>query len=344
MRRNIVKLRFKTPLHVGTDEATVNNEASSRFIHSDTVFSCFLNSYCMLYGVEKTKEFIENCVKDKRGFVMTSAFPFSGDNYYVIMPVSIPPYFENPKFAHERWRYYKKVKEYSFIEIEHFIEFRDGKEVIPEDWGNQSNECCSEEIRPRVQIDRISSDAGLYHVGVVHFERDAGLYLLLEYDDRYISESCIRDTFKNAGIYGIGGLRSSGCGHFEADLLPFTEDFENLISGSDNVIYNGHISLSLVYPDLEAQDYYRPVAYNLCKREGWTYSSFENVIRKRGRLYFYSEGSVFEDKPKGCLYEYKDYKDTVHPYYRYGIGFYIPFKIVSDVGKEVDTDGKARVI
>lgn len=73
--------------------------------------------------------------------------------------------------------------------------------------------------RPRVTVDRMTSQSSVYRAGVVRFQKRAGLYSLVEFlDDGHGAErERMKTLLEVLGDSGLGGERSSGYGQFKLE-------------------------------------------------------------------------------------------------------------------------------
>lgn len=281
-----VKLKFKTPVRIG--ELGIGLESTSEVLHSDTLFNAIANALVSING--DLEEFIERI----RGgeLKISSAFPFKEDTYYLPLPI-LP--------------YDKKIKA-KFISKDNFETLIAGGEIEVE-----SEESMPYKVfdLPKVLIDRVTANTNIYYVSLVRFERDCGLYFIVDGNGKKL----IKPALKYLEDEGIGGKRTWGLGRFEHEW----DDHFKIKTPSES---NAFVTLSLVFPNnLNSILYWKPII-----RGGWTLKGKQ--IRKP-RIIMASEGSVFRKRDEGVLLDLDDEienfsKNVGHKVFVNGKSFLIP--------------------
>ena len=95
----IVKLRFTSALHLGTDVPGIGIEDSLSIAHSDTVFSCLINAYAELHSGDPKavdKLLAPFCMKESLRFGFRRRSRSKGVTqmdvrYYLPKPLVDPP-------------------------------------------------------------------------------------------------------------------------------------------------------------------------------------------------------------------------------------------------------------
>src|SRR5690625_3705933 len=180
MKKTLVKLHFKTPLHIGKRSLT-----DSEFtIKADTLFSALLieSGYNknLLEAVEAGELRFSDCL------------PFIDNSYYIPKPMIHVESEEDPKL-------YKNLHYIPEKLLEDYIE-GDLDAVAELEFFNLGHA----DLRMQVEVEEDP-----YAVGTYSFHENAGLYFIMEYKDDFIFS--ILDSLKYSGI---GGKRSSGLGRF----------------------------------------------------------------------------------------------------------------------------------
>ena len=279
-----VKLKFKTPVRIG--ELGIGLESTSEVLHSDTLFNAIANALASING--DLEEFIE---KIRSGELkISSAFPFKGEEYFLPLPI-LP--------------YDKKIKA-KFVSKNNFEKLIAGEEIEVE----------SEEMPyitfdlPKVLIDRVTANTNIYYVSLVRFEKDCGLYFIVDGNGKKL----IKQALWYLEDEGIGGKRTWGLGRFECE---WDADF-NIKTPSES---NAFVTLSLVFPkDLNSVYHWKPII-----RVGWTLKGKQ--IRKP-RIIMASEGSIFKESDDGKLIDLDEIAD----------------KFSEKVGHNVFVNGKSFLI
>lgn len=331
----IVKLHFRSAIHLGTDVSGIGLEDSRFIAHSDTLFSCLINSYAEIHSGNPgaIKKLLEQFREGEPPFRISSAFPFQyqfGIQYYLPKPLINPPLFYDSSDG--RWakrEYDKLVRNTELVPIDTFKNWLEGEDTRLDELEEQDiGRLCTREIRPQHARDRLTDAATIYHTGLIHFHGRSGLYFLVELNDiNLLDWDAFKAVLRQAGRNGLGGRRSLGNGIFnvtEDTISDLDSDWEDLFALEEN----GFISLSLYLP--ETFNALNPVAYQLVPRRGWCYSSITPTQMKRKTVTMFGEGSVFRNNPKGALADVTPDNFTAHKLYRYGIPISLPIRILEE--------------
>lgn len=250
-RFKVFKLCFKTPLRVG--EAGIGLERTGEVIHSDTLFGAMANALNKLN--EDAEEFISKLSHGELNF--SSCFPFKNGGYYLPAP-HLP--------------IEKKLK---FLSLENFEKVISGE--IPD--GEEDKIDFMEKLElPKVVLDRVTSNSGIYYLTAIRFAENSGLYFLVEGRDRLVELA-----LKYLQDEGIGGKKTWGLGKFEMrnDEIKIRERGDC------------YTTLSLTYPkNLDNIVYWKPIV-----RGGWI-NTAKATLRKP-KIIMASEGSIFRDTEEG---------------------------------------------
>ena len=336
----IVRLHFRSALHLGTDVPGIGIEDSLSIAHSDTLFSCLINSYAELHSGDTSavEKLLDPFREGEPPFRISSAFPFQMQTYYLPKPQVDPPRFYHPKHGRAAKRRSGKLfQNTSLVEMNTFKKWINGgiqthigdKEL--KDATTILGNLRTHEIRPQHASDRLTNATTIYHTGLVHFKSNAGLYFLVELNDMsLLNWDLLKDILTQAGMNGLGGRRSLGNGVFNVTISDLDRDWKDLFFLHEQEEFNGFINLSLYLPEPEAFDCLDPVAYQLVPRRGWCYSSVATQQMKRKTVTMFSEGSVFRNKPQGALADVTPNGFTAHNLYRYGFPISLPIKILEE--------------
>jgi CRISPR-associated protein Csm4 len=184
------------------------------------------------------------------------------------------------------------------------------------------------QARPRVTVDRATSQSAVYQAGVVRFRPGAGLFALVEFlnGEAEAERAWLSTIFQVLGDGGLGGERSSGYGQFE---LVAPVPFGGLgMAGSDLFL-----TLAPYHPtqaEVTANVLGRDASYDLLTRRGWV-GSPEGMYLRRRLVRLLGEGSMLHDAGQPS---YGDLADVTprereeemlsHKVWRYGIAFPLP--------------------
>ena len=348
----IVKLHFRSGLHLGSDVPGIGIEDSLSIAHSDTVFSCLINAYAELHSgnVSAVDKLLTPLRDGNPPFRISSAFPFQQPTkrnvtYYLPRPLVDPLRFHDPVGGRAaKKRDGKLFRDTPFIDIDVFKKYwlsqstrtRIEREDL-EEANQEIKDFCARSIRPQHTRDRLTDATSIYHTGLIYFAPSSGLYFLIEINDTSIlSWDKFRAVLELAGTNGLGGRRNHGNGVFDVTddtIEPLDHRWQDLF----NQKQNGFVNLSLYRPEPQTLKSLQPIAYQLVPRRGWCYSSVTTTQIKRKAVTMFGEGSVFhnEDAPKGTLADVTPCSQfTAHKLYRYGIPISLPIKILEQEDME----------
>lgn len=348
----IVKLHFRSTLHLGPDVPGIGIEESLRIAHSDTLFSFLVNAYAELHsGDTKAVDNLLTPFHDGNPpFRISSAFPFQqptrrNATYYLPRPLADPLRFYDPVGGRAaKKRDGKLFRSTPFVDIDVFKKYWlsrstrthiEGEDL--EEANREIKDFCRGLIRPQHTRDRLTDATSIYHTGLIHFAPSSGLYFLIEINNTSVlSWDEFRAVLELGGTNGLGGRRSHGNGAFDVtdDMIePLDDKWQDLF----NQQQDGFVNLSLYRPEPQTLKSLKPIAYQLLPRRGWCYSSVTSTQMKRKAVTMFSEGSVFhnEDAPKGTLADVTPCSQfTAHKLYRYGIPISLPIKILEQEDTE----------
>ena len=339
----IVKLRFRSAIHLGDNVSGIGLENSLLIAHSDTLFSCLINAYAELHSGNPgaVDELLTAFWDGEPPFRISSAFPYrllwNGLTYYLPKPlIDYPSFYDSTLGPELKEKYGKSVRNTQLVPIDIFLNWLQGEEVDEhlEELKNQNiGSFCTREMRPQHARDRLTNASAIYHTGLVHFHNGAGLYFLIELNNKTLLNWNMFETIlRQAGRNGLGGRRSHGNGTFDVTdgtISEPTDNWEELFALREQEGFNGFINLSVYLP--ETFKGLEPVSYQLIPRQGWCYSSVTPTQMKRKKVTMFGEGSVFRNSPKGVLADVTpDSGFTAHKLYRYGIPISLPIKILEE--------------
>ena len=345
--KRIVKLHFRSAIHLGSDITGIGIEGSRLVAHSDTLFSCLVNAYAQLHSANLSvvEDLLDLFCEGEPPFRLSSAFPYvdqtqGPDTYYLPKPLNDPPnFYDEFEGQYNKEEYSKVVNNTQLVKLDNFRNWLEGNHVGLDDLEDQNIESdCISDIRPQHERDRLTDATSIYHTGLVHFHGRSGLYFLVELNDLSLLDwDMFEAILTQAGMNGVGGRRSHGNGIFKVTDNTITELNVNWRELFDLQEQNGYVNLSLYYPEITEEpeiadefDNLNPVAYQLVPRKGWCYSSVVPSQMKRQTVTMFSEGAVFRDKPKGALADVTPDDFPIHRVYRYGVPITLPIKILEE--------------
>ncbi|WP_207679527.1 type III-A CRISPR-associated RAMP protein Csm4 [Desulfonema magnum] len=313
----LVRLRFKTGLHLGADRGGIGREKVQEIVHSDTLFSMLVNSYADIVSgnAEKIASLIDSIETLSSGFLFCE-YRRKQFEYYLPRPLTDPVNFSGKHGKENKLRWHKELKRCLYIDRDNFSKWIRGEKISLVKFKNQGyQELFTINIRPQHARDRLTNASNIYHAGEMFFDKTAGIYFLID----GVEQGILKKILDNAAMKGLGGRRSLGYGVFDFEIEPPDDKWKPLFEGSgDNFII-----VSLYYPmNLNALS---PMAYSLVLRKGWTFSSVALGQFKRETCRMFGEGSIFANKPAGGLVNVAPKAIfSAHPVYRFGKALAFP--------------------
>lgn len=297
MESVIVKLSFSSPVHFGKKRLA----DSEHILKADTLFSAlFIESLNL--GIDSNM-----LLND---IVISDSFPYVADELYLPKPlISIS--------ASQQEEDYKIFKKLQYIPVNHFKDYIDGNVTSV-----QAKEMADTfELGKPSTVTKVSltevdykGDAAPYNVGIFQFNKNSGLYFLLQYPKHYQSDIIqILDALQYSGL---GGKRTSGYGRFTYEIIKKHNIFKLTIQGSQILLSSAMVQ------EHEAQLLSEDDRYTLTKRTGYIQSeTFDSTLVKKRDFFSFNSGSVFKNKFKGTIVDVGD--NGMHPVYRYAKAYWL---------------------
>jgi CRISPR-associated protein Csm4 len=321
----IIRLRFKAGLHIGADNSGIGKENVQNIIHCDTIFSMLVNAKAALASGDQQEinAFIQSIKSLSSGFLFRQLRGEHNYEYFLPRPLNTPPDFLGPYKIKRRIKYGKAVKNASFITLDLFQKWVTGKQLgvsaLEKIGGREYRDLYAIRVRPRRASDRLTDASHYYHAGEMYLKNNAGIYFLISSE---IGDQQLEAVLKHAGDNGLGGIRNSGKGVFDFEISPLDQQWTDIMKPEGE----NHVIMSLFAPGTEEIDNLDPVAYSLILRKGWTFSSIASGQFKRKTCRMFGEGSVFRNKPEGCLVDVTPDPQGafLHRFFRFGKALSIP--------------------
>lgn len=319
---HIIRMKFLTPIHIGKGKDTY--DVSSADLHSDTLVAALAAMKAEKGQTEHLDEFMSS-------FALSSAFPYSGQSYF--LPKQIGKL--NIKVRNkEEYEYRKKLKNVRFIESSIFASLAKGEcnEIdetaiqgafivdIKEKW----NQPYKNQVNQRVSVPRDGGDATPFFFDWRYFNQNAGLYCITDATGELLEE--ILSLFKQLGEAGLGTDKNVGGGKFDVE----TDEMElPTVHNADAAML-----LSLYLPMEEEMSRLRldQSKFSLVLRGGYMAGSDTETFRHlwKKSVYMFDVGSVFPaTQPlKGKIVDLSLYwnDERMHPVYRSGKPFCLSIK------------------
>lgn len=307
MKYKIYKFEFAGGVHFGKSSL----EDSEYTFYADTLFSALCKE-----AVKEGEDFLKNfvaCAKQRK-FVMSDAFPYIGDKYFLPKPMLKIESDNNGDSKIKKA--YKKLK---YIDAEKIESYLSGEyDVISEE--QELSKLGVAQLRTMASV-RGLEETMPFRTGVYYFNEENGLYIIVGFEDE-VTEAQFEDLLSRVSFEGIGGKRSSGLGRFEINFGKIPETIKNRLLENDNS--NTLVTLSVSLPtDGEIKAIMEEAQYTLIKRSGFVSSETfsDRCLRKRD-LYVFKSGACFKERFKGDIYDVSDGQGK-HPVYRYAIPMFL---------------------
>lgn len=324
----LVKLKFESPLHLG--KAGIGMEAVESYVCSDTLFGGLCHAWDALYGKDNTSKLLEGFKTGTPPFKISSGFPFNRDMYFLPKPLIPPVTAADEPSSAGNTRNLKDLRRLSFVSLEVFKRWTRGQAIDMELVGPVKETLAATTVyhrMPRVQLDRMTNAAGLFHAGTIVFSKDAGLYCLVDIIDEGVREQ-LAGAFAWLGECGLGGMRSLGYGKFKPEWVKPEGVWEQIRrTGSKKSMW---CLLSLMYPSREERvNSFENAYFEIVTRDGWASSPATIRQARRKSCKMFAEGSVLPFMPHGCMVDVSPagWDKEVHPLYRYGYAFALPVEV-----------------
>ncbi len=300
MKYKIYKFQFTTGVHLGKDSL----EDGEYTLCADTIFSALCQE-CLKQGKDVFGKLLARTREGKLRF--SDAFPFIGDTYY--LPKPMLRIVNQQQGDSKRKKAYKKL---SYIPMDKLEEYLSGNLDVRQEQDKFQDKLGRKETKVSAAV-RGLEETMPYRVGIYHFCKQSGLYLILGYEaeeDAMLVETCL----ESLSYSGIGGKRASGLGRYELRFGQLPADLQQRLEATGNAM---SMALSVCLPqDGELEAALEQAHYLLVKRSGFVASETyaKEQLRKRD-LYVMQAGSCFRTRFEGDVYDVSD--GGSHPVYRY---------------------------
>ncbi len=338
MKTYVYCLRFKGPVHFGT--TGIGLEDTLERLSSDSLTSALINAFSIMGGAD---EAISALTAKSPAFLLSSLFPYgksendSGTVYALPRPLSKPP-LASHEIARDFGKDLKKVR---YLDASDFAAWIGGRSLSREQvgevltrsehlgkhWDKDSGAgWFALELRPRVALDRVSQNSNVWHCGVLHFQKDAGLFGLVTINDDSW-ENDLSSAFSLLGDLGIGGERTYGMGTFDFGGFEPLDKAWTLVSEMQGEQY---VLLSSYFPADDERDMLMDslIACDFRETRGYVVSGRMPTTFKRKRVRMIAEGSVLRAPLQGKMVVVSpDSSEALglnHPIYRSGLAFILP--------------------
>lgn len=299
MEYKVYKLSFPNGVHFGNTLLT----DSDFILHADTIFSAMCNEAIKIDG--EGIERLVSYVQDDR-LLISDMLPYIGKSFYVPKPV-VKLEVESQGDSVVK----KAYKKLSYIPSEAISTYVSGNlDVISEK--EVFSRLGFSETRTLAAVSQ-DDNALPYQVGVYHFSKGNGLYLIVGYDGDDVY-NYVESLLEMLSFSGLGGKRSAGLGRFDFKSAYMDEEFKTRLSREGEK----YMSLSVSLPgDDEIDSVIETASYKMIKRSGYVYSyGYADEYMRKKDIYLFNSGSCCTQKYRGGIYDVAGAKGK-HPVYRY---------------------------
>lgn len=299
MDYKIYKLVFQNGVHFG--KSSIEN--TSYTFQADTLFSS-LCVEAVKMGEGLLNQLVEYVKEDK--LIFSDAFPYINDEYYLPKPMI---YIEN-KLNGEASENEKKIfKKMEFVPLSGFESYLKGEFSTEE---AKKIDSLGHGITKVSASIRGEKETVPYRIGVYYYNKNAGLYIIVGYEDNGVREF-FEGLMEGLSFSGIGGRKNSGLGGFEFYMADIPERLRLRIENPSDKFMTLSVSLP---SENELEKVVEKARYLLIKRSGFVASSnyADEQLRKRD-IYVFKSGSCFIHKFNGNIYDVSS--GGRHSVYRY---------------------------
>lgn len=321
----IIKLVNISPLHIGTGKENYDFSASN--LHSDTLTSAL----AAIRAQQKSSDDLEVFLNS---FTMSSAFPFSGNRYFLPKPQGKINVVIKGKEEHE---YRKKLKKIKYLELSLWKKLIQGDKLEVEEMqlknefllsdSQQFESVSTTQVSQRVYVPREEGkDAEPFFFDWRFFSPQAGLYCLTDAQGELLEEIIM--WFTELGEIGLGTDKSVGGGKFRVETDSM--DINPVVNANTAMLLSLYIPTEEEHNEIDLKQ----SSFELLVRGGYIAGSSEETLRhlRKRSVYMYGVGSLLHTQRtlKGKIVDLKPQwnDDAMHSVYRSGRPFYIPIKDV----------------
>ena len=313
----LYKLKFPSGIHVGVNSSL---ELTNTTVSSDVFYSAFYAEYVRIFG-ENDRELLQLTENDE--FKVSDLLPFKEMKtetvFYVPKPFVNDIERKQSSDENEQVVDRKKVKKLSYIpasRLKEYFEFLETGKNFPQ----IDDDFREKELHTKNKVSRIGEDTELYNVEVFRFNKDSGLYFIVQLPEKWKEK--FENVLESLSLTGIGGKKSAGYGQFIRELKTenYKADAIFLHTNLKKISTSGkYLLLSSYLPQKDEIEKIKNKenGYQLIKRSGFVNSpKYSENPQKRKQVYMISSGAVLNFKPAGRLADLKLHGN--HSIYRMG--------------------------
>ena len=320
----LFKLKFTSPVHFGDSETAHSLDSGLITCHADTLFSALCHAAYAMGGTEQVEWLIQAAKTEQ--IKLSDCMPWDAQHFYLPRPFHLPK--KKPDVQNKDRKALKKAEWIPASEMEACLSALRGENVY--DWSNAKNR---NSFGKEYTIERAAvpseSDAQPYSVGAFCFERDKGLYFILQYQSENDSKR-VQTLVQALGLSGIGGKISVGYGKFDLQdtiyLHQAAECRDTDIDWLTQALYHKGTKKMLIGAalpnDSELEDAVQGASFQLIRRSGFIHPiASKKSLQKKKTQYFFAPGSMFAHAFKGEIFVVGETES--HDIYRYGKSLFL---------------------
>ena len=306
MNFKICKMHFSTGLHIGKGLLTDGEPV----FYADTLFSALCHEALKM---EKLDTLFRCC---KEGYLKFSdGMPFIQKELYLPKPLLR---VETDEEGSSKMK--KLFKKLSYIPVEKFEEYLQGNLDVQKE-KEKYDTLGKFQMTQKVSVAR-EEEPEPYFVGSYHFQKEAGLYVIVSYDTEEVFDFFM-ELMRALEYSGIGGKRTSGYGKFQ---LEFADMPKKLQERMDMEKYSLKMVVSLALPTKdELKEACNDANFQVIKRSGFVASdTYAKHLQRKKDFYAFASGSCFQNTFDGDIYDVS--LGGSHPVYQYAIPIFVGVK------------------
>ncbi len=316
-----IRFHFKEPFHIGS-EVPGGEPFAGLVIHSDTLMGGIIFNWVKLFGDTSC---LEGFWKGNPPFLISSAFPVLGDNFFLPKPKIITGKEEKTESEKEiqMRKKYKRVKLVPVDILKLYLQGRKvDKEVIIEQWEKLSASI-ENYTEPRVRLGPQMEGSQIFYITRARTTEELDYYFFVDIKDDSITDKLVA-SLKLLAENGLGGFRSKGNGRFEIKKEEILEDipevFKQLFSMETNGIF---MLISLLSPSTDSFQKEKACFELIIRGGGWALNAKTGSQGLKKRVKMLLEGTILAEKDPGKNPDVtpSGWKEKI---FQYGMGFYVP--------------------
>lgn len=325
----IIKLHFKTPLHIGSGKDELDK--SALVYHSDSLKSALYATGLPFFSSwEDQSNFFSE-------FNISSCFPYLNDELFLPRPFGLMRLkFWKNDVATENDKIGKKAKKIAYLANGIFKKWaEDPNQELDFDEKNISSDgsfifsdidkvgiIYQSQVQQRVKVSlKNDENSRPFYIDRIYFTAKGGLYFIAQFKNESIRRQVLQ-ALHLLGDIGIGTDRTVGNGLFtfneREDILPYE------MPGKKKLDKKVNLGLYIPKKDEINKIDLSNSSWQLIKRGGYMAGSSNEAFRhlRKNNIYFFSEGSSFYTKEElngKCVDLRPDWNDeSLHPLWRDG--------------------------